>query len=197
MHRTETTAEFKPKRIWAYRMPECPNRTWRYRSGNWTWAHPTFSQSDDLYDRLCGHDKWQGTFDCGLSIYKFYTLADAYPVITVNKILNKVGYANYISLFDSNSGYWQIPLTAEDQWKTALVTLDDPYEWTRIPLGFRNAGTTFVTATKTILRPFGAFADTYVDDMSVGSRQWSQHMCHVRQYLQVISDAGLTYPGQV
>jgi len=45
---------------------------------------------------------------------------------------------------------------------------------------------------KTILRPVSAFADTYVDDMFVGSGQWSQHMCHVRQYLQVIRDAGIT-----
>ena len=51
---------------------------------------------------------------------------------------------------------------------------------------------TFVRAMKTILRPVSAFADTYVDDMFVGSGQWSQHMCHVRQYLQVIRDAGIT-----
>ena len=67
-------------------------------------------------------------------------------------------------------------MAEEDQLKTALVTHDDPYEWTRILFGLRNAGTTFVTAMKTILRPVSAFADTYVDDMSVGSRQWSQHM---------------------
>ena len=42
------------------------------------------------------------------------------------------------------------------------------------------------------LRPVTAFADTYVDDMSVGSGQWSQHMYHARQYLQVIRDAGIT-----
>ena len=45
---------------------------------------------------------------------------------------------------------------------------------------------------KTILRPVNAFADTYVDDMSVDSGRWSQHMCHVRQYWQVIRDAGFT-----
>jgi len=80
----------------------------------------------------------------------------------------------------------------EDEWKTASVTLDGLYEWTRMPFGLRNAGDTFMRAMKTILRPVRAFADTYVDDMSVGSGQWPQHMCHVRQYLQVIRDAGIT-----
>jgi len=61
-----------------------------------------------------------------------------------------------------------------------------------MPFDLKNARATFVRTMKTILRPVNAFADTYVDDMSVGSGQWSQHMCHVRQYLQVIRDAGIT-----
>jgi len=103
-----------------------------------------------------------------------------------------MGSANYISLFSAKSGYWQIPVAEEDQWKTAFVMHDGLYEWTSMPFGLRNAGATFVRAMKTILRPVNVFADTYVDDMSIGSGQWSQHMCHVRQYLQVIRDAGIT-----
>jgi len=39
-----------------------------------------------------------------------FTVADAYiyPMVTVNEILNKIGSANYISLFDAKSGYWQM-----------------------------------------------------------------------------------------
>ena len=97
-------------------------------------------------------------------------------MVTVNEILTKMGSAQYISLFDAKSGYWQIPVAEEDQWKTAFVTHDGLYEWTRMPFWLRNAAATFVRAMKTILRPVRAFADTYVDDMSVGSAQWPQHM---------------------
>jgi len=61
-----------------------------------------------------------------------------------------------------------------------------------MPFRLRNAGATFARVMKTILRPVSAFADTYVDGMSVGSGQWSQHMYHVRRYLQLITDAGIT-----
>jgi len=45
-----------------------------------------------------------------------------------------MGSANYISLFDAKSGYWQIPVAEEDKWKTAFVTHDGLYEWTRMPI---------------------------------------------------------------
>jgi len=61
-----------------------------------------------------------------------------------------------------------------------------------MPFGLRNAGATFVRAMKTILRPVRAFAVTCVDDMSVGSGQWPQHMCQVKQHLQVTRDPGIT-----
>jgi len=43
-------------------------------------------------------------------------------MVTVNEILTKMGSAQYFSLFDAKSGYWQIPVAEEDQWKTAFVT---------------------------------------------------------------------------
>ena len=49
-----------------------------------------------------------------------FTVADVYPMTTVNEILNKMGSANFISLFDAQSGYWQIPVAEEDQWRTAV-----------------------------------------------------------------------------
>ena len=61
-----------------------------------------------------------------------------------------------------------------------------------MPFGLKNAGATFVRAMKMILHPLRSFSDTYVDDTAVGSSQWSQHVSHVRRYLEVIRDAGLT-----
>jgi len=56
--------------------------------------------------------------------------------------LTKMGSANHISLFDAKSGYWQIPVAEEDQWKTVFVTHDGLHEWTRMPFRLRNAEAT-------------------------------------------------------
>ena len=64
---------------------------------------------------------------------------------------------------------WQIPLPEEHRWLTAFVTHDGLYEWLQMPFGLKNAGATFVRAVCSMLRPIRDFADSYVDDIGVGS----------------------------
>jgi len=61
-----------------------------------------------------------------------------------------------------------------------------------MPFGLRDAGTTFVRALTSILQPWQPFAGSYVDDMVVGSGDWSTHMSHLRLFLETIHEAGLT-----
>jgi len=61
-----------------------------------------------------------------------------------------------------------------------------------MPFGLRNAGATFVRAVTSILQPLQQFLGSYVDDMAVGSFDWSTHVAHLRQFLATIRDAGLT-----
>ena len=57
---------------------------------------------------------------------------------------------------------------------------------------FTNAGVTFVRAVTSILQPLQQFSGSYVDDMAVGSFDWSAHVTHLRQFLATIRAAGLT-----
>jgi len=61
-----------------------------------------------------------------------------------------------------------------------------------MPFGLRNAGATFVRAVTSILQPLQQFSGSYVDDMAVGSFDWSAHVIHLRQFLATIRAAGLT-----
>ena len=74
-------------------------------------------QSDGQSDRLRGQEKWRVRLAVDYRYLNSFTVADAYPMVTVNEIPNKMESANYISLFDAKSGYWQIPVAEEDQWK--------------------------------------------------------------------------------
>jgi len=111
---------------------------------------------------------------------------------TVNDILRKIGAARFMSTFDAKSRYWQIPVQKQDRWLTAFVTHDGLYEWARMPFGLKNAGATFVRAVRTILRPIKSFSDSYVDDMGLGSQDWSEHFGHVCQFLEIIRGVIMT-----
>jgi len=124
-------------------------------------------------------ERWRCAYRLRLPILEQLHVGDAYPMSTVNETLVKLGAADFISTFDAKSGYWQIPVAESDQWLTAFVTHRGLYEWIRMPFGFKNAGATFVRAVRTILRPIQDFTESYVDDMGVGSKGWSKHLCHV------------------
>ena len=146
VHRIETTAEFKLKRMRAYRVSE-------------VFKPDMQEQIDELLDMglirppvspmaspiVCVAKKNGGVrLTVDYRYLNAFTVADSYPMVAVKETLTKMGSANYISLSDVKSGYWQIPVAEENQWKTAFVTHDGLYEWPRMPFGLRNAGATFV-----------------------------------------------------
>jgi len=61
-----------------------------------------------------------------------------------------------------------------------------------VPFGLKNAGATFVRAVRSILSPICDFSESYVDDIGVGSHGWSQHLNHLRRFLGIIKDVGMT-----
>jgi len=92
----------------------------------------------------------------------------------------------------SQSATWQIPLAEEHRWLTAFVTHDGLYEWLRMSFGLTNAGATFVSAVRSMLRPIRDFADSYFDDIEVGSQDWKTHLHHIRRFLNIVRKAGMT-----
>jgi len=111
---------------------------------------------------------------------------------TTCRPMHKTEAVKFISMFDAKSGYWQIPVAKEDRWLTAFVTHDGLYEWVRMPFGLKNAGATFVRAVRIVLQPIRDFSESYVDDVGVGSTCWSDHWSHLRQFLSVICNNGMT-----
>jgi hypothetical protein len=94
------------------------------------------------------------------------------PLPEISQVLQKVGSARYISLFDATSGYHQCPIREQDQLLSAFD--DGLYEWTRVAFGMRSNGCTFVRALTKSLEPIRDF--TY--DMAVYSNAWLQHLEH-------------------
>jgi len=93
---------------------------------------------------------------------------------------------------DAKSGYWATPVKPEDHWLTAFVYNDVLYQFCRTPFGLRSSSSTFVRAMRKILQPVKDFTDSYVDDIATFCDEWHQHLLHLEQFLQTISNAHIT-----
>ena len=61
-----------------------------------------------------------------------------------------------------------------------------------MPFGMKNSGCTFVRAVQQIIEPIKAFTESYVDDISVFSGSWQQHLKETKSFLHTIRKSGLT-----
>ena len=72
------------------------------------------------------------------------TKVDPEPMTTAEDLFRRLSGKKYLSKMDLTKGYWQIPVASEDMHKTAFVTPDGQYEFTRMPYGMMNSGATLV-----------------------------------------------------
>ena len=98
------------------------------------------------------------------------SLFDAYPMPRVDKLIDRLGKARFISTLDLTKGYWQVPLAASSREKTAFLTPDGLYQYQVLPLGLRGAPPTFQRLMDKLLRPHQQYAVTN------HSQGWEEHL---------------------
>ena len=82
-----------------------------------------------------------------------------------------------MSFLDAFQGYHQITLAAEDQEKTAFISLDANYYYTVMPFGLKNAGATYQRMITRMFRDkIGRTVEVYIDDMVVKGKQEVRHI---------------------
>ena len=196
-HEIHVTGEFKPRRLPAYRVPESLKaEVQRQIDEMLAMGIIKPSKSEMASPIVCVLKGKDGKDGVRLAIdYRYvnkYTVGDAYPMPDVNDLIQRIGQARYVSLFDAKGAYWQLGVRPDHQWLTAFVWDGGLYEFTRAPFGQKNSGNSFVRAVQQILYPIRDFVDSFVDDMAVHSTKWTQHLDHLEKYLHVIKQSGLT-----
>lgn len=120
------------------------------------------------------------------------TKMDAYPIPSMEKMIDKIASAKYISTIDLTKGYWQIPLETSTIEKSAFITTKGLYEFLVMPFGMKTAPASFQRMmSETVLNGLD-FADAYIDDVEVDTAtSFPQHICELKQVLERLRECKL------
>ena len=120
------------------------------------------------------------------------TVFDAYPIPRVDKLLDAIGGAAFITTLDLVKGYWQVHMTDDDKAKTAFTTPNGLYQFTMMPFGLSEAPATFQGMMDSVLWGTEKFTGVYLDNVVICSNNWTKHLYHITEVFQRLQKAGLT-----
>ena len=120
------------------------------------------------------------------------TKKDRFPLPHVQDVFDNAGKGRVFSTLDLKSGYWQLPVAAEDQEKTAFICHRGQFSYKRVSFGLANAPAHFQRTMSRVLAPLlGVCALVYIDDIIVYSRDLAEHVQHLRQVFDLLRAHGL------
>ncbi len=117
---------------------------------------------------------------------------DPFPMPRIDEMLDRIGCAKYISTVDLTKGYWQVPLAVDSQKKTAFVTPLGKYQFTTMPFGLAGVPSVFQHLMNSILADIPQYAAAYIDDVTIYSNSWEEHLSHLREVFLRLKARGLT-----
>ncbi|GBG80599.1 hypothetical protein CBR_g31059 [Chara braunii] len=118
------------------------------------------------------------------------TVKNVEPLPRIDDLLDRVQGAKYFSKIDLKSGYHQIEVHPDDQYKTAFRTRYGHYEFIVMPFGLTNAQATFQQCMNDLFRPWlDRFVVVYLDNILVFSKTLEEHQGHLRQVLEKLREA--------
>ena len=119
------------------------------------------------------------------------TEVDPEPMTTAEDLFRRLSGKKYLSKIDLTKGYWQIPVAPEDVHKTAFVTPDGQYEFTRMPFGMVNSGATLVRGLRKILDGMPGVG-SYIDYIVIYSDSWEDHIKTLKELFSRLRKARIT-----
>ncbi|GJP78325.1 hypothetical protein CLOP_g8647, partial [Closterium sp. NIES-67] len=116
--------------------------------------------------------------------------ADRFPLPRIDEILDQLRGAQYFTILDIKSAYYNIAVAEQDIPKTAFVTPTGLYEFTRMPFGLKNAPATWQRFIMGVFRDL-PFIICYLDDAAIWSTTWEEHLGHIKLAMRRVKEHSL------
>ena len=107
----------------------------------------------------------------------------------IDDLFDTVQGSLFFTKLDLHAGYNQVRIRTEDVPKTAFNTPLGHYQFKVMGFGLCNAPATFQALMNQVLRPYlRKFVVVFLDDILIFSRNWKEHLEHVRLVLQALRE---------
>ena len=112
---------------------------------------------------------------------------DAYPLPSIDRLVDGAAGHAILSFLDAYSGYNQIPMANEEKIKTAFITEEANLYYKVMPFGLKNVGSTYQRLMDRVFQPLlGKTVEVYVDDIIVKSPNAQQHSADLAQVFKAL-----------
>ena len=121
------------------------------------------------------------------------TKRDAYPMPSMDSILDKLRRARYLSKIDLKAAYHQIPMDPSSKKYAAFaIPGSGLWQYTRLPFGLVNAPMTFVRLIDALFGPeVEPYVFGYLDDIVIVTETFDEHLEWLGFVLKRLVEAGL------
>lgn len=108
------------------------------------------------------------------------TMPDAYPMPIKSEIIAALAGCPFISLMDCASFFYQRKVLPDYQYRLTVATHRGQETFSCVVIVFRNSPAYVQRIIDTILREERSFARTYIDDIVIFSKSFSDHVQHLQ-----------------
>lgn len=114
-----------------------------------------------------------------------------WPMARIEQDLPKIKNAKFFSSLDIASGFWTLPVHAEDQHKLAFNFANRQYTFTRCPFGYANSPAEFNIFLNKACADAGSRGTLiYVDDILIRNQTLDEHIEEIDHVLGQLTTAG-------